>query len=36
MGKFLFSSQEQGLGTTGQPLGCQGTGGRKGLEEATV
>lgn len=36
MGEFLVSSQERGLGTVGQPLGYQGTGGRKGPGEATV
>ena len=35
-GGFLVSFQELGLGTAGQPLGSQGTGGRKGPGEATV
>ena len=35
-GGFLVSFQELGLGTVGQPLGSQVTGGRKGPGEATV
>ena len=35
-GGFLVSFQELGLGTMGQPLGSQVTGGRKGPGEATV